>query len=522
MTATHLSDLNTAAVMHKLRLGSSSSVPPSPAIVQSATQSPSQTQPLSFSPTSPSNPSLQPKQSLSSPLIDPDSPPPPPEKPPGHRPSVTSLGLRSPTQSNSPPLSPPLTGHLPQSPTQPLSISALRLQQAQNGHPPRQAYGSYVVPASQAAAVKAVAERISLPPSDKSSTAETSSPALAQNSPPPPALAALPGLGVVTGGPGRRSMHPEDEWREQQESRPTSAYAALAPEDDQPRPAEEASSSGLVLPASGDTSHSMEAEQDQAALAVELALTEEAAKLEREQAEQNARQAEAQASEKARAVAEQEARRRWEGEQAERDRLDAEDRARLEVEEKERREAGERLRREEQRRAEAVAHAEAETARLEEQARMAAEAEQSRVRAAEEVRLHEEAELAATAQKAAAQRAGRDELVGRVRSAASADEVILSGHVTAQASDSIYWRRRFFQLRPGSLSLYKAEGEGKALGVVELPGRVARVVDKPEEASGVLNSFKLALKDGEDWLFFTDGAEDKELLVVAIKAAAGI
>lgn len=330
-------------------------------------------------------------------------------------------------------------------------------------------------------------------------------------------------------------MHPENEWREQDESRPNSVYATLAPANNDENEAQLSAgvasvglSSGPVEPISDHPVRSLASEQDLAAAAVEQALASEAAKLELEQEEHRVRQAEAEAQAaeqaEARVRAETEARAKWQAEEAERERLDGEERERLEEEERVRREAGERLRREEQRRAEAVAKAEEDRIREEEQAKAAAEAEEKHAREVQAVRDREEAERAAVEAKAADRQATKAQLVAHVHSAASADHVILSGHVTAQASDSLYWRRRFFQLRAASLSLFKAEdkGDGSALAVVELPGRVEGVVDSPEEAWGVMNCFKLAMKGGEDWLLFTDGAEDKELLVVGLKAAAGI
>ncbi|KAI5480003.1 hypothetical protein MNV49_001968 [Pseudohyphozyma bogoriensis] len=242
----------------------------------------------------------------------------------------------------------------------------------------------------------------------------------------------------------------------------------------------------------------------------------DAARLERVKREQEA-------VERARSTAEREARARWEAEQRERERLDAEERIRLEAEEKARREAAERLRKEEARRLEEKVRVGAEKARKEaaERARVAKEEERlmreqealaRRLREEEEAQRREEARL----QEQAAIRSRFDRLY-------KSGEVMLAGHVTAQGGDSIYWKRRYFELRNDTLKLFKSEKDlATALDTIVLPKRVQSISLDPEEAS-IPNSFKMIFKDadeGDAYLFYTDEKEDKELLIAGLRMSA--
>ncbi|KAM0756067.1 hypothetical protein T439DRAFT_19808 [Meredithblackwellia eburnea MCA 4105] len=258
---------------------------------------------------------------------------------------------------------------------------------------------------------------------------------------------------------------------------------------------------------------------------------EEADRLERIKREK----AEKEAADKARIQAEADARAKWESEERERERLDEEERRMLEREELARREAAERLRREEQRRADAIEAAR----RKEEEAKQREEDEKERIaeelrtrEAREEMRLMIEQErlqrkLEAEEEqrkKDEQERIRRKELFERFEVAAKSGGVMLTGNVTVQGGSSIYWKRRWFELRPADLKLFKSEQDrtaGKPLDVVELPNKLRMITDDPEEAA-IANSFKLTFKgpDEEDILFYTDEKEDKELLVTCLKMAA--
>lgn len=48
------------------------------------------------------------------------------------------------------------------------------------------------------------------------------------------------------------------------------------------------------------------------------------------------------------------------------------------------------------------------------------------------------------------------------------------------------------------------------------------MIENPEEAA-MPNSLKLVLKEeGDEWMFYTDSPDDRELLIAAISIAAGL
>ncbi|KAL8283168.1 hypothetical protein RQP46_005946 [Phenoliferia psychrophenolica] len=257
------------------------------------------------------------------------------------------------------------------------------------------------------------------------------------------------------------------------------------------------------------------------------------------QEEEDARRAEREKKEReaaalARQAAEKEARAKWEADQRERERLDSEERVRLEKAELARRDAGDRLRREEQRHAEAAEQARIreeeakrleveEKARLDEEARTK-EAKEELRRMIEQEREDQKQKAEAEAREQAEAREGEKRaLVGKFEAAAKEGGVLLTGHVTVQGGNSVYWKRRWFELRSADLKLYKSQQDTvKPLEEIGLMNRVRAITDNPEEAD-IANSFKLSFKgedDDADFLFYTDEREDKDLLVSAIRIAA--
>ncbi|GAA5951479.1 hypothetical protein JCM21900_001578 [Sporobolomyces salmonicolor] len=326
-----------------------------------------------------------------------------------------------------------------------------------------------------------------------------------------------------------RHLQPQDPRRRQSRDRPTSASPAAAAmlaasdsEDDLYEPAAKtpvlshSESSVAEVEAEAEAEHQGAEEEALQAQrrALELDQREEAARLERERRER-------QASELARAEAEREARARSEAEKAERERLDAIERRRLEAEELARREAAARLRREEERVALEREREEAERQRREEEERTRQAREEMRLlieREKLERKLREEEELKRMEVMKVREQEERQKRFVALR---DAGEVMLRGAVSVQGGSSMLWRRRHFELRGSALSLLKNEAEADRPLDTILTSNIARITDNPEEAL-VPNSFKMTLRDDDEYLFYADEKDDKELLVAGIKIAARI
>ncbi|GAA6063755.1 hypothetical protein JCM10212_002707 [Sporobolomyces blumeae] len=254
----------------------------------------------------------------------------------------------------------------------------------------------------------------------------------------------------------------------------------------------------------------------------------------RDEAEELRRREEEEA---ARLALEQDERERREVKRTEQERREAveRERVRLEREEEDRvRLAEERARAQE----EAEAEAERERARQEEREREEAERvrlaqlaeaeERERTRKAhEEMRLMIERERAERALREEEEQRRREE--ARVRAKEERrkrwegnrerDEVLLKGEISVQASGSMLWRRRYFELKGSSLTLAKSQAEiAKPLDVLSTAS-ISSVHPDAEEAL-VPHSFKLVIGDSDDdWLFYADDEMAKEELVEALRVA---
>ncbi|ORY75011.1 hypothetical protein BCR35DRAFT_306418 [Leucosporidium creatinivorum] len=485
LTASSPTDFNLVAIRSKLRLDGQGSVPASPMTQQS---------PAFSSPTSPSH--FSGPYQRTTPQVD-DRPPALPEKPAS--PVLNGGGVPGLILGNQRSLSPPqsATTSRPNSP----DLAHLRQQQ------PRQASGS-----SQRSQNHQTEAFVTSPVSNGHAAPSSST-------------------------PNSTSPRPENEWRQQTSERGASTSnehtlaqamlsSSLEDEDEDDAPAApHAGANGSAAPqelAQREEEERRAAEEQREREAHELAQAkrereqqerEDATRLERERREREA-------AERAREAAEKDARAQWEYERREREKLELAERLQLEREEKARREAAERLRREEQRRAEEKERAELEKARREEEERTRlAKIEMEKLVESQrlEKKLKEEAELKRKAEEKLRERA---ELQQRFADLKPTGEIMLKGHVSVQGGASMLWRRRWFELRGTSLSLYKSEVDTtKAVDTIPLPKQVQRIVDNPEEAS-MPNSFKLAMQDDDEWFFYTDQPDDKELLVAGLSMSA--
>ncbi|GAA5889969.1 hypothetical protein JCM5296_003665 [Sporobolomyces johnsonii] len=439
-----------------------------------------------------------------------DQPPTLPEKPSSPLvDGVANLSLQSPRIPATPP-TPSSSAFVPQSP----SNSLPRLNTAP-GYPAHLSQPSTSTSAS------------SDPHSDPSHTSTNGSTPKASHAREPSAPAA-----VTSQSP--HLLQPEDEWRRQSRDRPVSASPAAAAmlaasdsDDDLYEPvaatpvvsqSESPADAGAAVEAEAEAEAERRAAEEESLQAerraLELQQREEAARLERERRER-------QASELARVEAEREARARWRAEEAERERLDAVERRRLEAEELARREAAARLRREEERVALEREREEAERLRREEEERTRQAREEMRLlieREKLEKKLREEEELKRLEATKVREQEERRRRFVELR---DAGEVMLRGAVSVQGGSSMLWRRRHFELRGSALSLLKNEAEADRPLDTILTSNVARITDNPEEAL-VPNSFKVTLRDDDEYLFYTDEKDDKDLLVAGIKIAARI
>ncbi|WVQ93608.1 hypothetical protein IAU59_000683 [Kwoniella sp. CBS 9459] len=218
----------------------------------------------------------------------------------------------------------------------------------------------------------------------------------------------------------------------------------------------------------------------------ERQLEEERIRLERLRIEEAATQAE---EERLRTEAEEAARREQE---AERIRLEEEERVKLEAEEQAKRDAeeAERLR------------------LLEEEERRKREAEKKQRMEQEEAERHRVEE----------ERQRKDSIREGLVKGKEGGGVMLRGWVTVQTYKSMTWRRRYFQLLPKEMQLYKAEGDAKPIQTIFF-GSNTTVAERYDE-SQVKDSFKV-ISDGpkgeEEFFLFTDSKEDKDIVLEGLR-----
>ncbi|KAH8116314.1 hypothetical protein DFH11DRAFT_1579887 [Phellopilus nigrolimitatus] len=108
------------------------------------------------------------------------------------------------------------------------------------------------------------------------------------------------------------------------------------------------------------------------------------------------------------------------------------------------------------------------------------------------------------------------------------DSVLLTGSVTVQASMSISWKRRFFELTEKALTLYRDyQDRTTPVDIIPLAGKRVAGIKEPhegyEELEAIPYSFAVEFTDGGGaWCMFTDSAEDKDILVSLLSRAAGL
>ncbi|BGP28808.1 hypothetical protein JCM10296v2_000544 [Rhodotorula toruloides] len=234
-----------------------------------------------------------------------------------------------------------------------------------------------------------------------------------------------------------------------------------------------------------------------------------------------------------RLIAEELERRRVQEEEARRRAAEGEEELRVQEEELLRLEAeAERVRQEEEHRLAEEARITEEERRAEEQ-RLAEEAERLRLEEEERTRKAEE-EMRLLIERQRLEKQLREEEEARQREQARVREiearkqrleqardsggVMLSGTVNVQGGGSMLWKRRFFQVRGSGLELFKGEADADQPLDTVASDHIVKITDNPEEAL-VPHSFKLTLKDDDEYLFYYNTEEEKSRLVEALKCA---
>ncbi|RDB20919.1 hypothetical protein Hypma_011949 [Hypsizygus marmoreus] len=240
-----------------------------------------------------------------------------------------------------------------------------------------------------------------------------------------------------------------------------------------------------------------QAEEEAAAIEEEKARKAEMrarkAALAREDAEEEARKRREREEEMRRVAIEKRRLERLEKEEEERKRLEIEERRRIDRE----------RRMEEHRRLEAWRR---------EQERTKKEAE----RKAEEARRREEVERTKKIQLAEA----------KVKKNHSVDGLV-SGWVTMQTSDSLFWKRRFYKFIGSTVYFYRSPKDTQTfLDKAELRGRVRGLREWNEgyeDLEAIAHSFAVEFKDDRrSWSMFADTEEEKYKLLGLLHHAAGL
>ncbi|KDQ06857.1 hypothetical protein BOTBODRAFT_39287 [Botryobasidium botryosum FD-172 SS1] len=227
------------------------------------------------------------------------------------------------------------------------------------------------------------------------------------------------------------------------------------------------------------------------------------------------RQREAEAEEQARFDAERAARLKHEREERLRIEIDEEEKKRIAEQEQARKRAAERLA-EEQRRREDLERSRA----VGEQRRRAETAE--RARKLNEIEEAKRMQRDARRKKEEARLAAKREFQGRLDASQGNEEIILAGNLAVQTSNSLHWRRRYFELSRQGLTLYKSEeNRAQPVDFISLASRVSGVKVMPHEFLAIPHSFTVEFTDEHPYQFFADTADEKDLLVVALKELTG-
>ncbi|GAA5958502.1 hypothetical protein JCM3765_007898 [Sporobolomyces pararoseus] len=98
-------------------------------------------------------------------------------------------------------------------------------------------------------------------------------------------------------------------------------------------------------------------------------------------------------------------------------------------------------------------------------------------------------------------------------------QVMLSGEVSVQGGGSMLWRRRYYELRGTAISFSKSQSESSTPLDTVLSSSIASIISHPDEPLPP-HSFKILLQDEDEWLFYGDNEEQKEMLIEGLKVAA--
>ncbi|KAK4055336.1 hypothetical protein OIV83_000619 [Microbotryomycetes sp. JL201] len=260
-----------------------------------------------------------------------------------------------------------------------------------------------------------------------------------------------------------------------------------------------------------DTTAVRDTELEAERLRRELQDKEAAAKLVRERTQR-------QAAERAREAAEAAVQAQREFDRRERQKRELEERLRVEQEERETAEAQDRLKREEQRRARELEKADEARRRKDEDERSRRAKLELEKLVAQQRRAAEEKAAEEVQRRKQEQERARLEMNESLQRAKHAGETMLRGHVSAQSSTSIIWRRRYFELDATALKLFKTQTDKDSPVSVFACDNIASVVQDPEE-SAVPHSVKLCLHDGDYCMVYTDSGLERDWLVSALTIA---
>ncbi|KZT53010.1 hypothetical protein CALCODRAFT_501618 [Calocera cornea HHB12733] len=197
--------------------------------------------------------------------------------------------------------------------------------------------------------------------------------------------------------------------------------------------------------------------------------------------------------------------------------IGAEEQRRMELERARRLEAEQRLKMEEARRAaearknaeEAQRQSTRERERQEEEYRR-----QCQLQEAEQRRKQAEDDKRAQRERWTAERTA---LQGKFKQLQVAGKVMLTGWATHQVG--VIWRRRYFELRPDCLLLFKnAEETTKPIGAMSTDN-IEDIADARDELQ-LPHSLRVDFKGPEPAYFYCDSQQDKEVFVAALRQAA--
>ncbi|GAA5888734.1 hypothetical protein JCM16303_005110 [Sporobolomyces ruberrimus] len=135
-----------------------------------------------------------------------------------------------------------------------------------------------------------------------------------------------------------------------------------------------------------------------------------------------------------------------------------------------------------------------------------------------EKKLREEEQIRMNELERIREREERTRVLGERR---EKGEVMMQGEVSVQASGSMLWRRRYYELRASVISFSKSQAESsKPLDTIET-NSIRLIIAHPDEPLPP-HSFKVVLQDEKEWLFYGDDEEQKGMLIEGLKIASRI